>query len=68
MVDRLLITAGQWAQLCGQGEGDQEVMSGKQQTPFALRAIHWPGRCRTWDSGGSCRSDSCSAAPDIAAQ
>ena len=31
MVDRLLMAASQGAQLCGQGEGDEEVMSGKQQ-------------------------------------
>ncbi|MEK6283807.1 MAG: hypothetical protein AABN95_25910 [Acidobacteriota bacterium] len=31
MVDSLLMAAGERAQLCGQGEGEEKVMSGKQQ-------------------------------------
>ena len=36
VVDRLLMAAGQGAQLGGQGEGDQEVMEWAAAAPFAL--------------------------------
>src|SRR5712691_6485696 len=39
IVDHLLMAAGERAQLCGQGKGDQEVMSGKQQLLLRLEPI-----------------------------
>src|SRR5712691_12959306 len=39
IVDQLLMAAGERAQLCGQGKGDKEVMSGQQQLLLLFEPI-----------------------------